>query len=127
MLKSEFDKLSKMKIPYNIFERIEKDYMESNKNKEQFVKSYGKAGIIKAYDEELKTVNQKLDSLARFASDALTRMRSPECVDENGEIINRRVWDMLDTQLSLACDVFDIDRYSPDNKLKDLFLQYMKI
>ena len=79
------------------------------------------------FDEELKRVNQKLDNLARSASDALNRMRSAECVDENGYIINQRMWDILDTQLTLACEVFDIDRYLPDCKLKDLFLQYMKV
>lgn len=119
MMKHEFEALAKVEVNPNVYTRIEAAYMDSPYAKDEFVKKQGKASIIKAYDEELREQNRKLDNLARRAVDALERMNSWECKEpRTGRITNRDLWHRLDVQLDLACDIFEIDRYLEHNELK---------
>lgn len=127
MTRQEFNAMAKQEIPWSVYVRIEADYMESDKPKAEFVKAYGKNGIIKAYHAELCEVNGKLEALARRAISALDRMDSRECCDEKGDIVNYDHWGMLDTQLSLACDVLGIDRYMSHVELRNALLGYMRV
>ena len=124
MMKCEFVERFGTDIPGVVYDKLEEIYMAGEDDKDTFVKKVKKENaVVQVQNEVIRELQGTLASLARRAMEALDRMNSFEC-KRSGEIVNWDVWNMLDTQLGLACDILNIDRYLPAVELKNkLFLK----
>ena len=119
MMKQEFTDRFGMDVPAVVYERVERLYMESNLNKDDFVKKVKReSSVVKIQNKVINEMQIKIQELARRAAQALDRMESAEC-KKDGEVVNWGTWGMLSTQVDLACDILNLDRYLPYKELKN--------
>jgi hypothetical protein len=123
MMRQEFIDRFGVEVPAVVYERVEKLYMESDLDKDNFVKKVKREStVIKIQNEVINEMQMKIQELARRAVQALDRRESAEC-NQDGNVTNWEIWGMLNTQVDLACDILNIDRYLPYKELRNkLFL-----
>ena len=126
MLKQEFEKMVGVEIDGRVYDIIELDYRNSNHDKQDWFKKFGRNGVVRSYAEELKDRNQKLANLARKAIETYDRCHSSEFMDDNGRVMARSfdLWYRLMTIWSTACDALGIDEYAEDAR-DQMLTQYV--